>query len=110
MEPGAGTGALYFYARDDMKYRIELHDAASESGRNLADAASERRYPTFMRASSAARLAALRLARLHGIRVGIRIYDRADRLTLHANVGAPPAPPATRSAPLSYSRAFDPEL
>ena len=93
-----------------MKYRIELHDAASESGRNLADAASERRYPTFMRASSAARLAALRLARLHGTSVGIRIYDRADRLTLHANVGAPPAAPASPSPANPYSRAFDPEL
>jgi len=90
-----------------MKYRIELHDAASDGGRNLDDPASDRRYPTFMRASSAARLAALKLARIHRTRVGIRIYDRADRLTLQASVAAPAALLQRDS---SYSRAFDPEL
>lgn len=90
-----------------MKYRIELHDAASAGGRNLDDAASEQRYPTFMRASSAAQLAALKLARIHRTSVGIRIYDRADRLTLQASVGAPAAVPRRSTA---YSRAFDTEL
>jgi len=93
-----------------MKYRIELHDAACVGHRNLADAASERRYPTFMRASSAARMAALRLARIHRTSVGIRIYDRADRLTLHASVGAPGGSPEPEPTRTSYSRAFDPEL
>ncbi len=93
-----------------MKYRIELHDAACVAGRNLADAASERRYPTFMRASSAARIAALRLARIHRTSVGIRIYDRADRLTLHASVAAPDGVPQPAPTSISYSRAFDPEL
>lgn len=90
-----------------MKYRIELHDAASAAGRNLDDPASDQRYPNFMRASSAAQLAALKLARIHRTSVGIRIYDRANRLTLQASVGAPPAAP--RRAPV-YSRAFDTEL
>jgi len=90
-----------------MKYRIELHDAASHAGRNLDDPVSDRRYPTFMRASSAAQLAALKLARIHRTCVGIRIYDRADRLTLQASVGAPTPPPSREP---SYSRAFDPEL
>ncbi|MCE7031217.1 hypothetical protein LY625_01005 [Lysobacter sp. GX 14042] len=90
-----------------MKYRIELHDAACAGGRNLDDPASEQRYPTFMRASSAARLAALKLARIHRTSVGIRIYDRADRLTLQASVGEPPRVPVRA---MGYSRAFDPEV